>query len=87
MQIDPTDSTRTIFIGAELTNELREELITFLKENIMNFAWSHVDMIGINPETITYKLNVNLEVRPGLASQYSNSSKKEWKDKSFYRLH
>ena len=30
----------------------------------MNFAWSHADMVGINPETITYKLNVHPEVRP-----------------------
>ena len=53
-----------MFIGAKLTDELRNELIEFLIRNKTNFAWSHANMVGISPETITHKLNVNPEARP-----------------------
>lgn len=37
-----------------------EHLIEFLKKHVNCFTWSHEDMVGIDPEVITHKLNVNL---------------------------
>lgn len=62
--IDPTNNTQTTFIGAGFTNELREKIDPLLEKDIRSFAWSHADMIGINPETITHKLNIDSEFKP-----------------------
>ena len=42
-----------------LSPEMRTRLIRFLKENLDVFAWSHEDMLGISPEVIQHKLNVD----------------------------
>lgn len=47
-------------IGTELNPEAHSELIKFLKNNIGCFAWSHEDMVDINPSIITHKLNMEL---------------------------
>ena len=43
---------------------MRAKLIQFLKENLDIFAWSHEDMLGIAPEIIQHKLNVNPDRKP-----------------------
>ena len=43
---------------------MRTRLIRFLKENLDVFAWRHEDMLGIDPEVIQHKLNVNPERKP-----------------------
>ena len=47
--------------GTTLSPEMRTRLIRLLKENLDVFAWSHEDMLGIDPEVIQYKLNVDPE--------------------------
>ena len=56
--------TKTTKIGTKLSPEMRTRLIQFLKENRDAFAWSHEDMLGIAPEVIQHKLNVNPERKP-----------------------
>ena len=55
------ETTKTTRIGTTLSLELRTRLVQFFKENLDIFAWSHEDMLGISPEVIRHKLNVNLE--------------------------
>ena len=43
------------YISSFLSNEKREKLRLRLVNNIV-FAWSHSDMIGINPTVASYKL-------------------------------
>ena len=52
---DPGKSTR---IWVNLEGKIKKDLIRFLKENIDVFAWSHEDMLGIDPSVITHRLNV-----------------------------
>ena len=54
---NPKKSTR---IGADLEENIKMDLIHFLKENIDVIAWSHDDMPGIDLSVITYSLNVHL---------------------------
>jgi hypothetical protein len=44
--------------------QIKESLIQFLKNNKDVFAWSHENMLGINPSIISHKLNVNPSLRP-----------------------
>ena len=55
------EANKTTKIGTTLSPEMRTKLIRFLKENLDVFAWSHEDMLGISPEVIQHKLNVDPE--------------------------
>ena len=54
--IEETD--KTIKIGKILSPAIKTELAQVMKENTDLFAWSVADMPGIDPTTITHKLNV-----------------------------
>ena len=58
---DPRKSTR---IWADLEGKIKKGLIRFLRENIDVFAWSHEDMLGIDPSVITHRLNVYPSSKP-----------------------
>ncbi|CAO2820349.1 unnamed protein product [Amaranthus hypochondriacus] len=49
---------KTIQIGKTLSAEVKAELSKLMKENADMFAWTAADMPGIDPATITHKLNV-----------------------------
>ena len=53
------DSTRNLRIGSKLSEGLRRTLVDFLRSNSDCFAWSHLDMLGINPEIIMHLLQVD----------------------------
>ena len=55
---------KTMKIGTNLNNQMKKELVQFLKENLDIFAWNHEDMTGIAAEVIQHCLNVNLERKP-----------------------
>ena len=58
------ETDKTTKIGTTLSPEMRIRLIRFLKENLDVFAWSHEDMLGISPEVIQHKLNVDVGRKP-----------------------
>ena len=58
------ETIKTTRIGTMLSPEMRTRLIKFLKENLDIFTRSHKDMLGISPEVIQHKLNVNPERKP-----------------------
>ena len=43
---------------------IRQALTTFLNKNQDFFAWSHEDMLGIDPSIIVHKLNVSPSLTP-----------------------
>ncbi|XP_074337673.1 uncharacterized protein LOC141674871 [Apium graveolens] len=57
--VDPNDPSKVLRIGSNLSPDLREDLARFLRENLDVFAWSHSDMIGIDPNDICHRLNLD----------------------------
>lgn len=53
-----------VIIGMTLTSEMRDEVIQFLKANLDVFAWSHEDMVGIDPEIACHRLNIDPTKKP-----------------------
>ena len=51
-------------ICSTLIGQLRTNLINFLYDNHDVFAWSHEDMLGIDPEVIVHRLNIGPSFGP-----------------------
>ena len=64
VSIDSSRPDRKVFIGSRLSKEVREQLIDFLNERQGSFAWSHSDMVGIDPEVIVHQLQVDPDHQP-----------------------
>ena len=47
-----------IYASSLLTDDKKQQLRFVLLSNIDVFAWSHSDMIGINPTVASHKLNI-----------------------------
>jgi hypothetical protein len=58
------DSKKKIRVGSQLSPEIKEALVAFLRLNEDVFAWSHEDMPGITPSVIVHKLMVDPSHRP-----------------------
>ena len=58
------DPTKTTQVGTSLNPQTKKEIISFLKDNLDVFAWSHEDMLGILVNIIQYHLNVDPEKKP-----------------------
>ena len=52
LPMDDKELTKVLKLGKNLSNELREAISTFLKENLDVFTWKHSDMEGIDPTVI-----------------------------------
>lgn len=52
---------QVVQIGSDLPDEVRTDLITFLRAKHDCFAWKHDDMTGLSPYVIIHKLLVDLE--------------------------
>ena len=50
---------RTTRMGTLASLLIRQALAAFLRMNQDVFAWSHKDMLGIDPSVIVHRLNVN----------------------------
>ena len=48
-------------IGMTLPLAIVDDLISFLKESLDVFAWTHEDMLGIDGSVIEHRLNVDLK--------------------------
>ncbi|KAL5827095.1 hypothetical protein ACOSQ3_018928 [Xanthoceras sorbifolium] len=55
---------KVVKIGAKLSPKIGEDLIKLLREFKDIFAWSHADMPGINPSTISHGLAVHCDEKP-----------------------
>lgn len=52
---------RVVKIGMRMDPHIKSKLIHFLKKNQHTFAWTIDDIVGINIEVITHRLEVNLD--------------------------
>ena len=57
--LDKSRPGRTTRMGTLASPMIRQDLAGFLRMNQDVFAWSHEDMIGIDPSIIVHRLNVN----------------------------
>lgn len=55
--------SRIIYLEQSLSTEEISTFIYFFKERQINFAWSYVDMLGLDPTFILHNLNISLEVK------------------------
>ncbi|KAL6518277.1 hypothetical protein OROMI_033978 [Orobanche minor] len=64
IQIDLTRPELEILIGKNVPAEIRDDLIDLLRKYIGNFAWSHQDMVGINPKHACHYLKIDPARKP-----------------------
>ncbi|VFQ74727.1 unnamed protein product [Cuscuta campestris] len=64
IELHPGDSSRMIRIGANLPEDLREQITRVLREYAGIFAWSVADMPGIDRSVICHQLAVREGSRP-----------------------
>ena len=55
-EANPEKFTRT---GTSIREEMKQDLVKFLRRNTYVFTWSHEDMPGIDLGLITHCLNVS----------------------------
>lgn len=61
LRIDVQEPAKVLKLGKNLEGQVKEELELFLKNNLDMFAWKHSNMVGIVPEVMCYRLNIDLE--------------------------
>ena len=62
--LDDSNHEWTTKIRTFASPAIRQALTTFLRSNQDVFAWSHEDMLGINPLVMVHRLNVSLSFPP-----------------------
>ena len=60
VMLDESKSERTTRMGTLASPTVRQDLANFLKKNQDIFAWSHEDMLGIDPSVIVHRLHVKI---------------------------
>ena len=53
------DDDRSFLIGASMADKEKVEMLLFLVQNVDVFAWSPYKVLGVDPEFIVHKLNVD----------------------------
>ncbi|KAI3758462.1 hypothetical protein L6452_06025 [Arctium lappa] len=53
-----------VYIGSTLDPSFKKQLISFLQDHYDCFAWTHEDMVGIDPSIISHKLNIDPSFKP-----------------------
>ena len=64
MVLDDSRLDRKTRMGTLASWSVCQVLTAFLRDNLDVFAWSHEDMLGIDPSIIVHKLNVSPSFPP-----------------------
>ena len=64
VRLEEEDPTRVVKVGINLETTTKEALIAFLRKNQDVFAWSHKDMVGIDPSISCHHLNIDSNFSP-----------------------
>ena len=64
LPVDDNEPSKVLKLGKNLSDELREAISTFLKQNLDVFTWMHSDMEGIDPEIMYHRLNIDPDRKP-----------------------
>ena len=58
------DNPRPVFISKNIKDEELPEYVSFLREFVDCFAWSYVEMPGLDPKIAVHKLNLQENIKP-----------------------
>ncbi|KAL0404070.1 UNVERIFIED_CONTAM: hypothetical protein Sradi_2047800 [Sesamum radiatum] len=64
IEIIPGNPDKTTRIGSHLGEEAKKEITLCLRRNGDIFAWTPQDLEGIDPQVITYHLNMDPSCKP-----------------------
>ena len=73
--LNEAEPEKKILIGALLSSEEREELVSVLRKNKDVFAWTHQDMVGVDPAEASHNLNTDPKFPPVKQKQRSSLRK------------
>ena len=59
ISVEAHNPSLVLKIGSHLNPVISYSLISFLKVNLDVFAWSHTDMVGIDPKVMCHRLNID----------------------------
>ena len=62
--LDESNPKKFTRIETSMEEKTKQELVQFLKKNTDVFAWSHEEMLGIDPNVITHRLNASSSYKP-----------------------
>jgi len=62
--LDPSDPDVKVLIGTGIPEDIKQQLVNFLKSRKSTFAWKHEDMTSISKNIITHKLGIDKSYRP-----------------------
>lgn len=65
-----------IKIGDDLDADTEQKLLDIIRDNSASFTWQPSDMVGINPNFMSLKLNVNLSAKPKVQCRRKMSREK-----------
>ena len=63
IQVDSKEPSRVVKVDKCLSSKLAQKLIDFLRENQDVFTWTHADMVGIHPEIMYHRLNIDPQAK------------------------
>ena len=64
IQMDSNKPSCVVKINKGLKKELAQQFAKFLSLKQDVFAWTHTNMVGIHPEVISHRLNINPQAKP-----------------------
>ena len=64
VHLSDTDPEKLAYVGTQLSELTKEEIVNCLKQNLDVFAWTPKDMPGISPNVICHHLNVDPQYKP-----------------------
>ena len=62
--LDQDNADISVLVGANIPQDIENQLTNFLKCRMSTFAWKHEDMTGISKDIITHKLGIDKSFRP-----------------------
>ena len=57
--MDNKEPSKVLKIGKNLSEEIRGEILEFVRRNLDVFVWAHSDIEGIDPSIMSHYLNIN----------------------------
>ena len=62
--VDNEEHTRVLKVGRNLEQGRFNELVRFLRANLDVFTWRRKDIVGLHPDVICHRMNIDQEKKP-----------------------
>ncbi|KAL0457682.1 UNVERIFIED_CONTAM: hypothetical protein Slati_0395400 [Sesamum latifolium] len=64
VELTPSDPGNVTKTGSKMMEDVRDQVVNYLRKNKDIFAWNPQDLEGIDPGVITHHLNLDPSIRP-----------------------